>query len=256
MFAIRKEQEAVLGAAAREHFENEMMAHCQKFSPPLCATLEEPQLRLAIQYAIENAERYGLTTQGPVRLYIEMAMLFGSDFDSDPQYPWAKEILTNKELFIQSEKADQLFAKTLEYLDLVVGDDDVHTLKALERISVYAQMTPAYSTDQYASSMQDDIAMLYPEKADYIGTTAIGSLIRKGEAKSIQYDMTSANDWVVVTILMFCFGYHCEQDPFYPWIHNTFTDEKITDPEKRIKRLKKKAVTWLDQVIEWQTKGR
>ena len=48
---------------------------------------------------------------------------------------------------------------------------------------------------------------------------------------------------------MFAFGHGCCEDPLYPWIARTLTDEKITDAEARAKRLEKKAITWLDHVL-------
>jgi len=255
MLNIREDQQNVLGHTAQLHFEDEMLAHCKDFSPQLCETLDDTQLRIAILRAIENAQQYGLTNRGPVRLYIEMTMLFGSDFDSDPLYPWAHKVLANEEIDVQSDKADLLFEKTLEYLDSVVGPDDTFAIQALQRISAFAQTTPAYSTHDYLSSMLHDISMLYPEKANYIGNVKLESMIRKGASKSSAYGMTNPNDWVVITLLMFAFGHGCDHDPFYPWISDTLTDEKITDSEKRIKRLRKKSITWLNQVIDWQTKG-
>ena len=87
MLQIRFDQMKVFEEAAWLHFEDEMVVHSREFSPKLCAVLGEEQLRVALRQAIKRAGGYGFTFRGPVRLYIELMFLFGSHFDTDPQYP-------------------------------------------------------------------------------------------------------------------------------------------------------------------------
>src|SRR5215216_3572942 len=85
MLNIRKEQMVLFGQEALRRSEQEMLAHSKEFSPTLCNTLTDDQLRIAVGQAMRRAGGYGFTNRGPIRLYIELSILFGSDFDADPQ---------------------------------------------------------------------------------------------------------------------------------------------------------------------------
>jgi len=54
---------------------------------------------------------------------------------------------------------------------------------------------------------------------------------------------------------MLAFGHGCGADPLYPWINKTLRDEAITEQEARAKRLEKKALTWLEHVLDYFEKG-
>lgn len=99
----------------------------------LCETLTYGQLLTAVRYGIAQAEKWGFDMRGPVRLWLENALVFGSDFDTDPQYPWANEIINNTEM-IQMHRAESLFEKTIEYRNAVGGERDAFTIEALKRI--------------------------------------------------------------------------------------------------------------------------
>lgn len=256
MLVIRRQQMEAFSQAALEAFETEMVVHCNDFSPQLCKVISEEQLRAAIRQAIDRARGYGFTNRGPVRLYIEMMLLFGSDFDNDPQYPWAGEILRSNESDLQMKCAEQLHEKTLDYLEKVIGPEDKFTCQALKRISALSKQQPALSEQQmpftqegFISVMLRETAYIYPEKAAYVGDDALESLIWEGIDKAADYGMVTDHSKGLIYVLMFAFGHGCTDDPLYPWIAQTLRDEKITDSTARAMRLEKKATTWLDHVI-------
>jgi hypothetical protein len=84
VLVINKSQMGALGQAARRRFEDRMVEHFGEFAPALARAAGEEHLRKAIHLGISRAGSYGLTHQGPVRLYLELMLLFGSDFDTDP----------------------------------------------------------------------------------------------------------------------------------------------------------------------------
>src|ERR1043165_9279855 len=96
MLVIRKEQIDVLTGSMLQGFEDEMVEHLAEFSPPLFAVIKEEQMRKAGRFGFDKCDKYGFTLRGPMRLYLEMMLLFGSHFDTDPQYSWATEILLDR----------------------------------------------------------------------------------------------------------------------------------------------------------------
>ena len=249
MLQIRSDQMKVFKDAALRRFEEEMVVHLGEFSPPLFKAIGEEQLRKAIRFGIERADSHGFTFRGPVRLYLELMLLFGSHFDTDPQYPWATEILQNRDGNSQMQRANRLYEKTTDYREKVVGPEDAYTLRALRNISVLARHPLPLSAENFAPAMREQITRVYPQKAVYIGDAGLDALIDEGidRAKGFHFSTDRANALFVV--LMLAFGHGCSEDPLYPWISRTLSDERISDPEARAKRLEQKALTWLDHVL-------
>jgi hypothetical protein len=246
---IRKEQVEAFRTAAMRAFENEMVAHLAEFSPPLFKAIKEDQMRVAIRFGIARAAEYGITFQGPVRLYLELMLLFGSHFDSDPQYPWAAEILTDETP--QMPRAQRLFEKTQDYRKNIGGPRDDYTLAALRRISAMARQPPPVPPAHLAPAMLQEMARVYPQKSAYVGEAALRQLIESGMTAARSYGFSTPRALVLPVVLMFAFGHGCCDDPLYPWIARTLRDEAITDSEGRAQRLEAKALTWLDRVLAY-----
>lgn len=79
---VRKQQIEKLGEAMARSFESEMLAHLAEFSPPLFRAVKEEQMRKATRFGLTRAGEYGITFRGPLRLYLELMLLFGSHFDT------------------------------------------------------------------------------------------------------------------------------------------------------------------------------
>ena len=249
MLVMRPEQMDIFRKAALGLFEDHVVRHLAEFSPPLFQAVGEGQLRKASRLGIERAAKYGFTNRGPVRLYLELMLLFGSHFDTDPQYPWVAEVLADPDSGHQMERAESLYQKSMEYREQVAGPKDAYTLNALRNIAVLAKQPLTLPIDDFAAAMQREISLIYPEKAAYIGGQAISALIRKGMDGARMQRFSTPRGMALVILLMFAMGHGCGSDPLYPWIAQTLRDPAITDPDARAKRLETKALTWLDHVL-------
>lgn len=247
MLVIRREQMEVFRQAIRTAFENEMVGHSKAFSPRLCEVLGEEQLRVALCRVMDRADGYGLTNRGPVRLFIELMFLFGSAFDTDPQYPWAAQILHAAD--DQMQRAERLYENTLEYQDKVSGPNAANTRKALKDLAVLARQPFPFASHDFVASMLQAMTRVFPQKAAYIGAEGLQALIREGSTEARRYGFLTVRGEALLVALMFAFGHGCTDDPLYPWIARTLQDDKITDPVARAERLARKAVTWLEHVV-------
>ena len=244
---IRPEQQQVFEQAALKKFEDEMIAHSKEFSPELCKVLGDDQLRLAVHAAIQRAGGHGFTFRGPIRLFIEMTFLFGSAFDTDPQYPWAAAILRSTD--DQMRRAEKLYDKILDYQEKVSGPDDANTRRSWDNLIGMAQQPLALSPGNFVAGMRQELGRVFPEKAAYVGESGLVKLIQEGSAEARKYRFPTIRGDALVVLLMYGFGHGCIDDALYPWIASTLKDEKIADPASRADRLEKKSVTWLDQVL-------
>lgn len=249
MLVIRNEQMDALGQAALQAFEDEMLVHLSEYSPPLATAAGEEQLRLAIRLGISHAFGHGLTFRGPVRLYLELTLLFGSYFDTDPQYRRLAAVLMDRDSHPQMERAQLLFRRTLEYREQVAGPDDVHTFQALRGLQDLARRTPAFAGGDFVEAMLQQIEEIYPQKAGYVGRDNLAVLVREGIDQAAGFGFTLGPQTALIVILMLSFGHRYAEDPLYPWIGRTLQDPAITEPRARADRLARRAVTWLDHVL-------
>lgn len=253
MLKIRPAQMKVFEEAALLRFEDEMVVHSKEFTPRLCEVLGDEQLRVALRQAMSRSTLYGFTNRGPMRLYIELMFLCGSAFDTDPQYPWADEIL--RASGDQMARAEELCAQIIEYQDRVSGPEARNTLRALHNLLDLTQTPLTVSSHDFVVSMQKEMTRVYPEKAAYIAVDGLEALILEGRAEARKYEFLPVRGEVLVVALMFAFGHGCTEDPLYPWIARTLQDERIKDSAARADRLEKKAVTWLKHVLDVPREG-
>ena len=253
MLVIRTEQMEVFRQAALASFEIEMVAHSQEFSPKLSKVIGEDQLRLAVRGAITRAGNYGFSNRGPIRLFIEMMFLFGSAFDSDPQYPWAGYILQDSAP--QMQRAERLYEKVIDYQDKVSGPDGVNTREALRHLMYLAQQPLIFTAKDFIPSMLREMANVFPQKAAYVGEEALAALIRESCAVAKWARFPTSRSYALMAMLMFVIGHGCADDPFYPWIADTMKDENISEPSIRAARLEKQILAWLDQALATTPEG-
>jgi len=247
MFKIRPAQMEVLKDEALKRFENEMVLHSKEFSPRLSEVLGDKQLRVAIRQAMTRSDSYGFTNRGPIRLYIELMFLYGSDFDTDPQYPEMTEVLNAKNN--QMQRAEKLYQGVLDYQEQVSGQNNVNVREALEALLIFAKMPVLVDENNFELEMLQELTRAFPQKVKYVGEEGLITLIREGRAEAQKHGFSALRGEAMMVILKFAFGHGCTDDPLYPWMSRTLKDERIKDSSARAKRLEKKAVTWLNHVL-------
>lgn len=251
MIILRKTQMEAFQKASSKSFEDAMVRHLQKFSPPHYKVIGEAGAREVIQLGIQRAQEYQWTFRGPVRFYIEMMFMFGSAFDTDPQLPWVRGILRNDHIRDQMERSEQLYEKTMDYLDKVGGPQGAYAKRALRSIRKRADEPLSFAPEVFEHDMLREMQRIYPEKYAYVGEEALRDLIRKGVECAESYSVGTGHGATLFVVLMFAVGHGFAEDPLFPWISTTLKNEKILDPEKRVQRLESKSITYLDHVLAY-----
>lgn len=246
MLVVRAEQMNCFKKAALISFEEEMLAHLSDFAPQMIKSIGIEQTRKVVQLGVAQAAKYGFTYRGPVRFYLEMMLLFGSAFDTDPQYPWAAEILTKQDSNEQMQRAEFLYEKALDYQQKVSGPDDMHTLAALKRIVSLVRHPLTIPAENYISAMLKEIVQIHPQKAAYIGESALEAIIRKAAAGAQRQQFLTVRGVMLVSLLMLTLGHGCGADPLYPWVNKILVSQDTANPEIKIQSLEKQFLTWLD----------
>jgi TPR repeat protein len=256
LLIIRKAKIESLREMAMGAFREEMLVHLGEYSPRLSKGLGEASMREVVRVGIDRARGYGFSFRGPVRLYLELMLSFGSHFDTDPQYRWAGEILADADEGSQMERAEALYEKAVEYWEQVVGPDDAYLLAARKNMVSFVQHPLLFAWNDFVTSMLEGIAYVYPQKAAYIGNQALEALIREAIGCAERHRLPTDQGWSLIVALMLAFGHGCDKDLLCPWIAGALAAPVSTDPAVHLQHLKEQAVAWLDFMATRREPGR
>ncbi len=253
MLSINTEQMKVFEEASLRSFEDEMVLHSQEFSAKLCEVIGEDQLRIALRQAIKQADSYGFTLKGPIRLFIELMFIFGSDFDTDPQFPAIAEVLQSDEGEMQ--RAEKIHGWVLDYNKQVSGIRNINMNQALKSLAITAKVDVKFTAYSFNEEIYQEMQRAFPQKVSYVGKEKLTTLINKARTESEKYGFRTIRGQSTIIVLMFIFGHGCLNDPLYPWVNKTLRDEKITDSSTRENRLERQSLTWLEHALTYQARG-
>jgi hypothetical protein len=256
VLVISKSQMKVFGEAARRRFEDKMVEHLGRFSPPLSTAVGECQLRRVVRLGIERAGSHGFTHQGPVRLYLELMLLFGCDFDTDPRYSWAARILLEQDSDSQMRRAEWLYERTLDFQAKVGGGEDGYVSGLRRDIGFVSRMSRFHPVGgDLVSEMVREVTKDYPREVARVGEEGMRRLIQRGVDSASGRQLSSVREVVLLIMLMLIFGHGCVGDPLYPWIMEALGDATETDRVSRVRRMEGKALAWLERVLEYHAGG-
>jgi hypothetical protein len=237
MLKIRPEQVEVFEAAALKRFEDRMVEHLREFSPKHAQVLDEEQLRSVVRYAIERAESHGLTSERSIRIYTETMLMLGGNFDVDPQYPWAGEILSRTEED-QVTRIDGIFDKAWDYADHVLADfkrleQEPHKALLMDELGSLrkgsSEPLAAPGMSRFYEGTITRLDKLFPEKCKYLGELSLRRLINRGLELASSYGFSSERDVSIFVVMMFVLGTGFDKDPLLPWASKILRDGQGTD---------------------------
>lgn len=229
-------------------FEEEMALHCREIAPRRSEALDDAAMLSAAQRAIGKAGAYSFTQRGPIRLIVELAVILGFAFDTDPQYPWAAAILSEGPL-TEGERAQRLYERSLAYTERISGPDERFARSALERAAARA-FSGALSPRDLALALPLEARAIYPQKANAAGQEALAALVR--EASSVALDQGIPHAAADVFCIMFLFGHGFVDDPFLPQMSAALKDQEgqpRRGAEARAEALRREARIQIDRSL-------
>jgi len=249
MLTIRPEQVEAFRQHHLQKFEDEMVEHLKKFAPRHWKVMGEHDGRVVIRLGIEQARKYGFTNRGPVRFYIELMFMFGSYFDTDPQYPWATAVLTSPDYVYQSVRADRLYAAMNEYIASVVEPERDSAIAAAGNLldPGFEKLLPR------GSNLQDGILHVLREmwftKCEYLGEPVLRRVIQHGLELAQKYGFTTEKGQVLMVTLAFAVGHGFTRDPLNGWILRRLDAPRWADPNKQADELYSKSRIYLQHIL-------
>lgn len=253
MLKISKNQQKTFSKAAEESFLEGLRQRLIKRSPDLTQTFNKARLNTVVNHAVVAAKKHGFTNRGPIRLYLDLYITFGSGFVDDPIYTWAAEAIGNQDPKTQMDRAETLFTKSLTAVDEIHGPEGIYSLAALRALSTWAHQPFNYNEQQrledYAISQ---MRWLHPEKAKHAGEKALYRLFHEARISCLDFGVTEPRALILTTTLKFAFGAGCLKDPVYGWIDETLSRKSTPNAIARFKHLERKALIWLDAILSKQ----
>lgn len=252
MFRVSNQQLGMIGySLAIERFENDMVVHLREFAPRHSEVIGDSWTRRTIQLGIQRARAYGVTNLGLLQFYVELMFMFGSMFDTDPLLPWGGKVLRDPNISDEIKRTDRLYDAMLLYLDIVDGPGRRFTVQALRRLRQFL-LEDIPVTDLVVERKVLDLMMrVYPERCAYLGEQLLLQFIRGRAELAARYKMATDQGSALVIGMSFAIGHGFAEDPLYPWVQATLCDPTITDPERRVARLRTRVEIYLDRALKY-----
>ena len=121
MLIIRNEQLSIFEDARRRSFGDDTLAFIRTNYPDACSRFSEAELRGLVAIALRKAKEHRFTDHADILRYINVMYTLGCEFEADPDFPWAREIMGDTRLRPGS-KMDRLSARTLDHLRALEQD--------------------------------------------------------------------------------------------------------------------------------------
>jgi hypothetical protein len=94
VLTITPEQMQAFAPVMRSGFEKRMVAHLRATFPRLTAGRPDDNILRFVRFGLERSAAYNVIIERDVERYLEYMVLYGPQFDTDPRYAWAAEVLS------------------------------------------------------------------------------------------------------------------------------------------------------------------
>ena len=250
MLQIRDKQMAAFERAARQRFEERLVERARKNFPRFVEIVGDKAVGSAVHKGYSRAETHELRSEREICLFVDVAIMLGSGFDTDPQLPWAAAILADEKLSSPLARAETLHERAMGYLDEVVGEGQVFPLGAFlgvrKRACEELERRLGRNLEREALTLFGEV---WPAKSNYVGESALLGLVEQARASAARYGITTSAGVGIYALFAFVLGHGFGSDPLYPWVAEVLTSPEITAEGARIRRLYSTALAYINQAL-------
>lgn len=237
MFVIRSEQLSQMGDAISARFDDELVRHLSSYAPFETEMLGQDGLRRLVILAKQRAAVVGFTHRESIRLYLDLMILLGSGFATDPQYPWVTAALVpSVKTPEQKWRARTLHRNTLRYTHAVLGEKREFLFAALQRVG-HSSGLEFWLQGNVPEPLISNLRLIFPEKCSYLGDAVLRSVIQLAARRAEDYGVSLQQGVVLFAILIFLLGHEVDRDPTVPWVEVSMRDTASLEPRERVERL-------------------
>lgn len=222
----------VLKKISIESYIDEIAEHCGVIFPRLIPLYRKEDFCSHIQQGITLAKKAGYTQRGPVRLYIDMMIILGANFERDPLFQGLK--IEEQKCLPQIERSVMLCGLLDDYLAKVYGDNGCFFKESLENFKYSSVKFLSDRTRFSNEGLHELLREIYPQRYDFAGYDAVNALIVLSGASCEKYNLKRKGHKSYLALIMFLFGCSFEQDIFRRQLINEpliryFNHDEISD---------------------------
>ncbi|MBS1614698.1 MAG: hypothetical protein JST06_01115 [Bacteroidetes bacterium] len=207
-------------------FRPRMVQHLSNHFRELTMLCGEEGLVKIIDDAASLIQPLGLKTNTEVCIFIDLCVMLGRGFDTDPLLSWTAQILGKPEAD-KPVLMEKLMNAAVKFRTQVLGDDLQPPTAVYERM-IQADYDEVEDRIKGLSQpgFLEYLDALWPEKFAVIDESGIGPLQAESIALAKRYGITSPEGAQYVCVLMFLLGHHFDRDFQYEWLINILNDPK------------------------------
>jgi len=180
---------------------------------------------------VERNEALGLSSKDDVIQLMKYTARLGIDFENDPQYEKIANCLNSDGL--PEQKLVNVTKVVNELSASIWGKYGKPYYMSLKRY-LSLSYTQLY-TINYIREVVACLKHIYPEKAEYVGDDALGTIALLGVEKAKEWNLAPRPGNVLCAGILFFFGCGCDHDPLWPWIADYLKREM--SPDLRTRRI-------------------
>lgn len=258
---INSEMQKTFKKQSIDNYLDKLVIHCYTQYPYLKSTINHIQLKNILQSCLDIAQKSGFTQEDTTRFYIDLIILFGIEFENDPQYKWLKNILSDYSQFTELTKAEVLYFDTISFLENAYGKKLCNKADIFQKLEIYLKelsiepnlLKTHHLSDNAVIKQQIVIAITQIAQDKYNATSEedFDALVTFGIERAKQHLlMTHPTQIIVAVVLMFIFGSHFDEDPFLTGINKK--QGQITQIQKNIASISHISICkWFYQQFPW-----
>lgn len=178
-----------MGAVGEAAFKKSLPDHVREYFPTVADVCGPAGIERIVDAAMNAAHERGFVGRASARSYLDMALLLGADFATDPLLgfaaphldwararealrvargddpAWPRGVVADDDEPDPIDMLEGLYNDAWKWLDMVAGDNFVHLYKALVRLRRMLDAPPAIAPDD-AAALAALCETVYPEKAE------------------------------------------------------------------------------------------
>jgi len=246
VLAIKQPQIDTLSQSLGKEFQNKALNYIEEFFPTYHQTLDDQTLNNLISHSFKKSQKYGFESKRNAMLFLNLSIMLGADFDTDPQLPWVANTLADEEIENLDEKLDTLHERTLLFLDRIWGEENEFLQQAVNECS----LIKFDSLEQKMRSANEeqvlhDLYNIHPEKFQASGLPHMKAMLALGASEAIKYGINNRTGLFIFLTMMLMFGSGFHTDPQYPWAQKALLKK---DEAPKAETLYKAGVEYLEQI--------
>jgi hypothetical protein len=247
---IRSSQMDILDAHSMKKYKTKLCRHLRQYDPLLCEAAGAEALEEAVDLGVQRAHECSFTLNGPIRSYLEIMFVLGSDFDRDPQYFWLRPWLQPQERYPEMERARYLQFHVIRFINDFQGSDNINIIHALNQAQDITREQLIEISRNYPEKAVNWLESMHPLKCRFIGKDALRSLMNLAIKETARAELQGPESVALVLGLMFTFGSGILHDPMYPWVNRILASPAEEGPQTREEKLQRRGKVYLRKILQ------